>query len=163
MKIKFFILSLMVLPIFMSAQSRSIEKFFEAHKDNDDYTLIEISGNLFNMTKNKDKANKKIRIDGFQLLSAPKGSSGISLSEVRGFANQIKNENFEDLITVRDSDTRFNFMVQESNGIISELVMIADEDDSITIMSLRGKIPTEELDNLYDEVEIDGLEKLKKN
>jgi len=161
MKIKFFILSLMVFPIFMSAQSRSIEKFFEAHKDNDDYTLIEISGNLFKLGKHKE--NRKIRIDGFQLLSAPKGSSGLSLSEVRGFANQIKNENFEDLITVRDSDTRFNFMVQESNGIISELVMIADEDDSFTIMSLRGKIPTEELDNLYDEVEIDGLEKLKKN
>ncbi|MEL6255670.1 MAG: DUF4252 domain-containing protein [Bacteroidota bacterium] len=163
MKIKFFILILMVLPIFLSAQSRSIEKFFEAHKDNDDYTLIDISGNLFNLAKKKNKENKNIRIDGFQLLSAPKGSSGISLSEVRGFANQIKNENFEDLITIRDSDTRFNFMVREANGIISELVMIADEDDNFTIMSLRGKIPTDELDNLYDEVEIDGLDKLKKN
>lgn len=160
---RFFIVLLLAIPMILPAQSRSIEKFFDAHKDNDDYTLIEITGNLFSLTRGKDKPKNKIRIDGFQLLSAPKGTAGISKLDVKGFTNLIKNESFEDLIVVRDSDSRFNFMIQESNGIISELVMIADEEDSITVMSLHGHIPTDELKNLHNEVDIDGLKHLDKN
>ncbi|MEM6802769.1 MAG: DUF4252 domain-containing protein [Bacteroidota bacterium] len=154
---------MMSLPLFLSAQSTSIQKFFDAHKGNEDYTLIEITGNLFNLTKKNKNKKSKVRIDGFQLLSAPKGNAGISMSEVKSFANSIKREQFEDLIVIRDSDTRFNFMVQEDDGIINELVMIADEEDSITIMSLQGWIPTEELEKLHEEVDIEGLEKLDKN
>jgi len=160
---RFFILLFMALPMILPAQSRSIEKFFETHKDNDDYTLIDINGNLFSLTRGKDKPASKVKIDGFQLLSAPKGSSGISKLDVKRFTDIIKGEAFEDLITIRDADTRFNFMIQEKNGIIHELVMIADEDDSITVMSLRGHIPIDELKNLHKEVDIDGLEHLDKN
>lgn len=163
MKMRFFIVLLMAIPMILPAQSSSIQSFFDSHKDNDDYTLIEITGNLFKLTRGKNKPEGKIRIDGFQLLSAPKGGEGISPIDVKGFTSRIMNQSFEDLIRVRDSDTRFNFMVKENNGIISELVMIADEDDSITVMSLFGRIPTEELQNLHNEVDIDGLEHLKRN
>lgn len=160
---RFFIVLLMAIPMILPAQSSSIQSFFDSHKNNDDYTLIEVTGSLFKLTRGKNKPNNNIRIDGFQLLSAPKGGEGISKLDVKGFTSRIMKESFEDLIRVRDADTRFNFMVKESNGIISELVMIADEDDSITVMSLFGRIPTDELNKLHNEVEIDGLEHLKKN
>lgn len=163
MKMRFFIVLLMAIPMILPAQSSSIQSFFDAHKDNDDYTLIEVTGNLFKLTRGNNKPQGKTRIDGFQLLSAPKGSDGISKLDVKGFTSRIMKQSFEDLIVVRDADTRFNFMAKESGGIISELVMIADSEESITVMSLFGRIPTEELRNLHDEVDIDGLEHLNKN
>lgn len=151
---------LAIAPMFLSAQSKWVQEFFERHSDNDDYTLVNVTGNLFTMFADKEKKNKNTRIDGFQLLSAPKGDKGISPAEVEGFAKKIKQESFEDLMSVRDKSTRINFMVQEKGGIISELVMVINEPDEFTILSLRGRIPTSEVKNISSDVDIEGLEYL---
>ena len=161
MKTIAFVLLMCTAPMFLSAQSKWVQDFFEKHADNEDYTLINVTGNLFNMLSDDNKKNKKTRIDGFQLLSAPKGSKGISASEVAGFTKKVKEESFEDLMTIRDKDSRINFMVQERKGIISELVMVINEPEEFTILSLRGQIPTSEIKHISDDVEVDGLEHLK--
>lgn len=152
----------MTVPSFLPAQSTSVQKFFEAYGDNDNFTIIDVKGSLLNMMADKKNPNAQRKVTGFQLLSAPKGSDGLRPSAVQGFARKIKQESFEDLMVIRDEDTRINFMMQERNGFVKELIMVINEPESFTIMSLRGNIPLEELEELGDDIEIDGLEYLKK-
>ena len=162
MKLKTIILCLILAPSFMMAQSTSVQQFFDTYGDNENYTLIDIKGSLLNMMSDKKDPNKVRKVTGFQLLSAPKGMGGLRASAVEGFAQKIRRESFEDLMTIRDKDTFINFMMQERNGFVKELIMVINEPDSFTIMSLRGNIPLEELEDLGDDIDVDGLDYLKK-
>ena len=162
MKLKTIILLLILAPSFLVAQSTSVQQFFDTYGDNDNFTLIDVKGSLLNMMSDKKDPNKIRKVTGFQLLSAPKGSGGLQPSAVEGFAKKIKRESFEDLVTIRDQDTFINFMMQERGGFVKELIMVINEPESFTIMSLRGNIPLDELEDLGDDVEVEGLEYLKK-
>ena len=162
MKLRTIIFMFLLVPAFAFAQSASVQQFFDTYGDNDNYTLIDVKGSLLHMMSDKKDPNKVRKVTGFQLLSAPKGNGGLRPSEVEGFARKIKNESFEDLMTIRDQDTFINFMMQERGGFVKELVMVIDEPDSFTIMSLRGNIPLDELDDLGDDIEVEGLDYLKK-
>ena len=162
MKIRMIIFAFMLLPFMVSAQSRAVQKFFDTYDEREDFTLIDIKGNLLNMLSEKKDKNSRTKITGIQLLSAPKGKAGVLLSDVKSLEQKIKNESFEDLMTIRDKDSHINFMMDERSGIIKELIMVINSKENFTIMSLVGDIPVEELERLGDEVEIEGLDHLKK-
>ncbi|MEL6674096.1 MAG: DUF4252 domain-containing protein [Bacteroidota bacterium] len=156
------ILIVALSPLGAFAQSPAISKFFDTYRDEEDYTLIDIHGSLFNMFSDKEMKQKKSKIQHIRLLSAPKDKGNLRASDIRSLTNAIKQVDYEDLVTIRDQDTRINFMVLEKGDLIKELLMVVNEPDSFTIMTIMGNLHKDELEDLLDDIEIEGSEHLKK-
>ena len=63
---------------------------------------------------------------------------------------------------VRDKDQDMKFLIKESGGKISELLMIAAGNDDFKMLSLFGEIDLKKVSRIGSKLNIDGLEQLRK-
>jgi hypothetical protein len=64
------------------------------------------------------------------------------------------------LMTVRDKDKDMKFMIKESGGKISELLMVAGGDSEFMVLSLFGEIDLKQVSRIGSKMDVKGLENL---
>jgi hypothetical protein len=74
----------------------------------------------------------------------------------------VPSKEYEELMSVRDKDKDMKFMIKESGGKISELLMIAGGSNDFMVMSLFGEIDLKQISRIGKKMNIDGLENLEK-
>lgn len=149
-----------------NAQSSTIDKLFDKFSGREDITEVNISAKMFALFGYIDSDDKEDQ----ETLDALKGIKSLYLmstenqeqsKEMRSTSKHIKKDKFESLMTIRDGDNDIEFLIQENNGNVSELIMLVDSDSNFTIMSLTGLIDLEKLSKLSN-IGIDGLDNLDK-
>ncbi|MEO0469311.1 MAG: DUF4252 domain-containing protein [Bacteroidota bacterium] len=162
MKTASIVLMMIVLPFLGFSQNRIIQNFFDAFSHEEDYSVVNISGSIFNFA-NQDKKKDDVIIKGLHVLTAPKGTGSMRKSDIDRLARQIKRADYETLMEIRDGNTCVHFMIKERGRMITELVMIADGEENFSVMSLNGLIPRKKLRELEDDIDldIDGVEFLR--
>jgi hypothetical protein len=63
-------------------------------------------------------------------------------------------------MTVRDKDKDMKFLIKESGGKISELLMVMGGDDQFMVMSLFGEIDLKQVSRIGKKMDVKGLENL---
>ena len=69
---------------------------------------------------------------------------------------------YEELVTVRDKDSNVRFVTKETNGMISELLLLVGGKDDFVMMSFVGNIDLNKIAKLAKKLDIDGAEHLEK-
>ena len=80
------------------------------------------------------------------------------------FDNAVKKisaNGYEELMEVKDAEEDMKFMIMDSNGKISELVMVVGGRKKFVIMSLYGEIDLKSISKLSRSMSIEGLEHLE--
>jgi len=166
MKTRFILVLAILLSLSSYAQSSAIDKLFKKFSGNENITEVNISAKMFSLFGYIDADNEEDQ----ESLDALKGIKSLYLmstekkeeaTQMRATAKQIKKENFEPLMTVRDGDDDIEFLIQEKDGVVSELIMLVDSDSNFLVMSLTGLIDLEKLSKLSN-IGIDGLKNLEK-
>ncbi len=149
--------------IALSAQNNAIDNLFSEYLDNDDFTVVSISGKMLNMMTGE--GNDKETDD---ILSSLK-SINILTTEVatKSFYNTAKKKlydnDFEELMKVRDKDSNVLFMVKGSDGKkVNELVLLVGEKDNAVLISFTGDIMLDKISKLGKSLNIEGAENLEK-
>jgi ACT domain-containing protein len=70
------------------------------------------------------------------------------------------NKNYEVLMEIEDEE-KITFYIDESGGIIKELVMVMGGQNEFMILTLEGDIDLKEISKLSKSVNISGMEKLE--
>ena len=65
-------------------------------------------------------------------------------------------------MTVRDKESNVRFVTKESNGLISELLLLVGGKDEFVMMSFVGNIDLNKIAKLAKKLDIDGAEHLDK-
>ncbi len=165
---KIIIVALMMIAVNGVFAQDAISKFFSKYQDDESFTQVTVSSKMFSLFTNMDvesKEDKEVleaisKLKGLRILGKENTSDARKLYK-EAFA-LIPTKEFEELMTVRDKDQDFKFLIKESAGKISELVMIMGGADDFMLMSLYGEIDLKQVSHLGKKMNVGGLEQLQK-
>ncbi|MEZ4918049.1 MAG: DUF4252 domain-containing protein [Saprospiraceae bacterium] len=150
------------------AQNDAIERFFEKYMDDEQFTVVYVSPKLFQMVGKIDADDEdweKIRpmvanLGGLRVLTADSISDGIKM--YKEALSKVPQNEYSELLTVRDGDENVRIWVKDSGDIINELLLLVGSPDEFVLLSLTGKIDLNQISELSKTLDIDGVEHLDK-
>lgn len=160
------VILLVMISGLISAQSL-ISDAFSDYESNEDYTRVSISKKMFSLLASldpEDEDEKELiesisKIEGLKIIVAD--SSQNPKAMYKESINRIP-KRFEELMTVDDKDEKIVFMIDEKDGVVSELIMVMRGDDEFVLLDLFGVIDLKEIANISRKMNIDHLDKLEK-
>ena len=126
------------------------DKLFEKYADMDNVTSVFISKKMFEMMPNiesggLDLMNLKGKINNLQILT----------SEKREIRDQMRKEfsgligkSHEELMRVKNNNTKATFYIEQKGDQINEMIMLADTESEYVIIRLTGKFTLQDIQNV---------------
>jgi Domain of unknown function (DUF4252) len=148
-----------------SAQSDAIERFFKDYQENENFSVTYVAPKTFQMLS---KATSEV--EDKELTSIVKDLKGLRILSTKVNATKIFTEanrrlnikEYEELLTMKEKDSNIRFLTKESNGKISELLLLIGEKNEFVMMSFVGTIDLNKIAKLAKKLNIDGAEHLEK-
>jgi len=151
------------------AQDDAISKFFSKYDEDEDFTHVTITSRMFGLFANLDAEEQEDK-ELLDAVSKVKGLKIIAKDDIeKDEAAELYKEAFQlipakeydELMSVRDSENNMKFLIQEKNGVITELLMVMHGDSEFFLLSLIGDIDLKQISRLSKTMAIDGFEHLK--
>lgn len=147
------------------AQIDAIERFFKDYQEDQNFTVVYVSPKMFQMVSkatdggtDQELAAIVKDLKGLRILTTE-----VNPDKIYKEANKRLNiKEYEELVTVRDKDSNVRFVTKESNGMISELLLLVGGKDDFVMMSFVGNIDLNKIAKLAKKLDIDGAEHLEK-
>lgn len=152
----------------LKAQNDAISRFFTKYENDPDFTVVNVTGKMFSLFTHfepqdeEEKAMKEAmsNIEGLKILALDDDNRVSDLYN-EAFKLLPKDE-YEVLMTIRDDDGDFRFMIKEKGGKINELIMLGKGKMDFFILSLVGDIDLKAISTISRHVDIDGFEHFHK-
>ncbi len=154
MKFLFFLLVAVCFSLQQSySQNNDLNTFLDQHKNDQGATYAFLSKDMFEVATKKEikdsdweKVHQVVKNIGSLRIFASEGQdNGMALYKE---ALPLVNENeFEALISVRDGSDHVRIWVKESDGILSDLVLMVGEKDEFVLVCFSGQL---ELGNISE-------------
>ena len=148
-------IAILAIPFLASSQSESIENFYEKYIENEKISDISLNGWILSL------ASKMSEEDGTEILqkitklrimiAEEKGI--IQKSDIKKLMKDVRKNDFEDLMTIRDGDARINFMVREKGNTITNVLVVINDGGDFILLSLEGNLNFDDLKELNFDVE----------
>jgi len=157
MKTTIVITVLLLVPVLLSAQSKSIEAFYKKYENDRDATVVNINGSLFSifakLGEYAEEEDKELRsmgklaanIQSMKILSLPIYKVGIEQSEINQLKSNLIAENYEELFSAREGRKTINCYSQGNKSEIKNIVILVNKKDDFTIMNLNGNLNMKDL------------------
>lgn len=170
MKYLFSTIVVLLLAISAQAQNDAISKYFDKYLDDDNFTVVYVSGKMFSMIAKIDIEELKDE-EAQVILDVAKDIKGLRVlvseenpkqyyKEARKLINP--KDGYEVLLTVRDKGDNVNFWIKENNNVIEELFLLVGSEDEFVMVSFLGKLDLNKIAQLADKIEMSGAEHLQK-
>lgn len=167
MKTKTIIILMMLATTASFAQSDVITNLFDTYYEDENFTKVSVSSKMFELFTEIEPGDKdeEIILEAISKLKGLKILASDSIGNSRQmFDNAVKKisaNGYEELMEVKDAEEDMKFMIMDSNGKISELVMVVGGRKKFVIMSLFGEIDLKSISKLSRSMSIEGLEHLE--
>jgi len=163
---KIAIVMIMTMAITGVKAQDAISKFYSKYQNDDSFTQVTISSKMFSLFTNRDAETKEEK-EVLEAISKLKGLRILAKEDARNSRELYKEaftlipvKDYEELMTVRDKDKDMKFLIKESGGKISELLMIMGGAKQFMILSLYGEIDLKQVSHLGKKMNVTGLENL---
>ncbi len=166
-----FLLAILCLTATLTTGQNVIEKHYQNYVEMEDITEVYVSGQLFQYAAHfvddedfddieeigvEDAKEFILSIESFQLIKVPELAEAIA--EYEAGVDKISNTH-DELIAIRDNDARFTLLVQENNGVVSELVGIGTDDNDFIVFSLLGNMDFNDLGKIVAKMQKENMTK----
>ena len=149
---KLFILTLISLPLLTVAQSKTTKSLQEKYDDAFGLFFYNNTLNMLNQTDDEDFAELIKDIDKMKFLRIDRKTNAIEQSEISALIADYKDEDFEDLMTMRHEGMNVQVYIQEDDGVTTGLVFVMTDNESLSVLDVKGKVPMNQLANLISKV-----------
>jgi thioredoxin-related protein len=138
------------------AQTENIESFYNRYAKNEKATNVTIKGWLLDVATQftEDVESRKVlsKITQLRVLLMEEGNP-VSNAEYLQLKKDIRNDDFEELLQIRDEGSQVDFFIREEDNHITNVLMLVNETDGFVLLSLEGLLKLEDLKNLKIETE----------
>lgn len=150
MSMKLYLLGLLLC---VSSFSFAQDKWFSKYADMDEVTTVYISKKMFQMMPTMEHiglelANMQGKIDGLQILSTERKELQAQMR--KEFSGMIGKE-YEELMRVKDKETKANFYIRQQGELIKELIMLADTEENFSVIQLKGNFTLQDIQEITNE------------
>jgi hypothetical protein len=146
----------------------AISKFFSKYQTDESFSQVTVSSKMFGLFTNMDADTPEDK-EVLNAISKLKGLRILAKEDARNARELYKEaftlipmKDYEELLSVRDKDKDMKFLIKESGGKISELIMIMGGTKDFMVMSLFGEIDLKQVSRIGKKMNVEGLEKLEK-
>lgn len=154
MKTKYFYpLFLLIFFIATAAAQTNNNALFEKYAEKDGVTSVYISKKMFQLMPSMETAglnliNMKGKIESLQVLSCENESLQ---EQMRKDFSGIIRKDHEELMRVRDGDSKITFYIKQKGDLINELIMLSDEAKEFTVIQLLGRFTLQDIQEITKE------------
>jgi hypothetical protein len=160
-------LSMFLLSLTMMGQGTVITKYFNQYADNETFTKVSVSQKMFQLFTNLE-AGSPAEKEFLQAVGKLKGLKVIMADSVpnstaiyKQAVADVNKAGYEELVSVKDARANLQFSINESNGIISELIMVGGGKKQFIMVSVYGEIDLKNISKIAQQMHINGLDQLK--
>jgi hypothetical protein len=166
---KHVIASIAFMLIVQVAKSQdAISQFFSKYQNDESFSHVTVSSKMFSLFTNmeadtpedKEVLNAISKLKGLRILT--KSDSLNSRKLYKEAFSLIPVKDYEELMSFRDKDKDIKFMIKESSGKISELLMVMGGSKEFMVLSLFGEIDLKQVSRIGKKMDVKGLENLEK-
>lgn len=123
------------------------DKLFEKYADMDNVTSVFISKKMFDMmpaieSGGLDLMNLKRKINSLQIVTSDKQDVR---EQMRKEFSRLISQSHEELMRVKDNDTRASFYITQKGDLINEMIMLADTDSDYVVIRLTGQFTLQDI------------------
>ncbi|MCP4550668.1 MAG: DUF4252 domain-containing protein [Bacteroidetes bacterium] len=170
LKFKLFALALIVFPLILNAQNSSIDNLFDKYSGEDGFTSINISKSMFAFFAKlegiqDDDFNEMQEVidnlNGLKIISCDSHDSQLLEEFRKGVNRTLRDEDFEELMVMKEHTQEVKFMIRNKGDDIIELLLVASEDEEVVVISFFGLIDLQAISKLSQSVKIDGMDHLQ--
>ena len=145
----------------------AISKFFSKYQGDESFSQVTVSSKMFGLFTKMDAETQEDK-EVLDAISKLKGLKILAKDDARN-ARELYKEAFglipaseyEELMSVRDEDKDMKFLIKESGGKISELLMVMGGNDEFMVLSLFGEIDLKQVSRIGKRMDVKGLENLQ--
>lgn len=132
------------------------DKLFDKYADMDDVTSVFISKKMFDMMPNIESGglnlmNLKGKINNLQLLTTEKRDVQ---DQMRKEFSGLIGKSHEELMRVKDNNTKATFYIEQNGELINEMIMLADTDSNYVVIRLTGKFTLQDIQDVAKSISI---------
>jgi hypothetical protein len=161
------LVGMFLLSVTMMAQGTVITKYMNQYAANEKFTKVSVSQKMFSMFTSLEAgspAEKEFllavsKLKGLKVLMAD--SIPNSMAIYKQAVADVNKAAYEELVSVNDARGNLLFSTKESNGIISELIMVAGSKKQFIMISLYGDIDLKNISKIAQQMRVPGFDQLK--
>lgn len=145
----------LILPIAVFAQSPAVEKFQDKYRGEKHASFVTIEGNLFKFVAGFAEMDDDPELQAFgriadglrsmRVLSMNYFDVDLSKADVANLKDDLRKEKYESLMSVKDGRQYVDIMAKGSDSEIRDIVIVVDDKDDFTLLSLEGRLSTKDL------------------
>lgn len=175
MKNLYILLLVLISSTIGQSQTRSLNKFINNHKVQDNALAISVPGWVLDLVgfganfveDQEDEVKELLRLSNkiskVRMLIIDDGAE-IKSKNVSNLIKGLQGENFEELITVHSEDTDIRLLIKEKRNAIRNITAFIQSEDTMVLVTLSGNFKFDDLKNLkiWDDAmeELDDAKKL---
>ncbi len=160
--------ALMMMVISGAFAQDAISKFFSKYQNDESFSQVTVSSKMFGLFTNMDAESEEDK-EVLNAISKLKGLRILAKDDTRNARDLYKEaftlipmKEYEELMSVRDKDKDMKFLIKESGGKISELLMVMGGNEQFMVLSLFGEIDLKQVSRIGKKMDVKGLENLDK-
>ena len=159
------VIAAILIPAMGLAQSKPISDLFDKYQGKDGFTTVIVNEDAFKLISNMEKTEGELkqpltRIRKVRVLAQDDDSVGAGLNFYDELQGSMDFSVYKELVVVKESDQDVRVLARDSNGRLSELLVIVGGDDNVLVW-IEGDFTLEELSQLSQLGGIEGLDILK--
>jgi hypothetical protein len=161
MKTILFSIAILLTPMLIQAQTVSINEFYRKYKHADEKkAAVVLPGWLLRMGVGiaKNKVEEDLEKDILRLAGkigklrvlAFEDANPVRKKDFDRLMKGLRRERFEDLVMVRSEGTNVNIMLRERKEKVRNLLIMVNEEDAFTLVSLKMKVKLEDIQDIIN-------------
>ncbi len=167
MKKLIFSLTFMCVLLTVNAQINAIDEMFEKYSEKDGFTLVTISGKMFNMFGGQNAASSAegaviSKLSSIRILSVDDSVLNSQINFYGEISKKLDFSGFEELMVVKEGQNMTKFLIRQKGDVISELLVITGGPGGNSLISIRGDLDMKSLSAISKEIGIQDLEGIEK-
>lgn len=149
---KLLILTMILAPLMAVGQSKTTKSLEEKYQDAFGLFFYNNTLHMLNQTDDEEFAELIKDIDKMKFLRINRTENKISQEQITTLIADYKAEDFEDLMTMRHEGMNVQVYIQEDDKVTTGLVFIMTDEESLSVLDVKGAVPMNQLANLISRV-----------
>ncbi len=149
------IIALLFSVMVVSAQKTAISKLFDKYENEDNITVINISKTMLDMMPSNMKTNNinigemMGKIDYLRIItSEDKKMKSKMYPEFKKLID--KNKNYEEIMSIKEKDSKITFNVQKKGDNINDFVMLINSEDDFVAIQILGNLTLDDIKKITE-------------
>src|SRR6056297_141180 len=156
---------LFLIPLFSIAQNTPVDKLFEKYSGKEGFTSVYITSYMFSMFSEMETEDPEFdqlvkNLTGIKILATDETYAG-NANFYTEIIDKLPLSEYKELMVVKEKDQDVKFLVNEKDGKIIELLLIAGGKNENALISIQGNIDLKNISKLSKSMQIEGLEHLE--